>query len=373
MFDRIVTEKVLDKIGSQKAIIITGPRQVGKTTLIETILANKKFLEFNGDDAQVRNLLGEASLEQLKQIIGNYELVFIDEAQKINGIGNVLKLITDKLKNVQLLISGSSSFDIGNQLNEPLTGRKWEYKLYPICWQEYETKIGYLNAQLQLENRLITGMYPDVLMNKRDEKEVLRNLTNSYLYKDVLALTNIKRSDVLDKILQALAYQVGSEVSYNEIAKLVGVDKNTVNNYIEILCKAFIIFKLPSFSRNLRNEIKVNQKIYFYDNGIRNMVIGNLQPIANRNDIGALWENFVISEKVKYNEYFNPLAKLYFWRTKSQKEIDLVQDVDGIISAYDCKWSETKSPKRYADFETAYNAIIKSINKTNFREALMTN
>jgi uncharacterized protein len=370
MIIRILQPKIIAKLGKGKAILIVGPRQVGKTTLIETILEKKSHLFLDGDDPTVRNLLTNPNTEQLKRIIGKNKIVFIDEAQRIENIGITLKIMTDQFKDVQLLISGSSAFELNNKVNEPLTGRKWEYQLFPISWKEFEDNIGFVKAEQQLEMRLLYGMYPDVINRTSEAFEVLKELVNSYLYKDILAFSTIRKPAILEKLLQALALQMGSEVSYNELSQLLGIDKNTVSNYIDILEKAFVVFRLKSFSRNLRNEIKTNQKIYFYDNGIRNMIIGNFNGLALRQDKGALWENFLISERMKKNSYENNLAKPYFWRTVQQQEIDYVEEVSGTITAYEIKWNikaKVKAPKL---FNETYNARTETVNQENFRTFL---
>jgi len=370
MLYRTLESKIISKLHKGKAIIIVGARQVGKTTLLKKILDEKEYLFLDADDPTVRKVLSNPNTEQLKRIIGNYKYIFLDEAQRIPGIGLTLKIITDQFKDVQLVVSGSSSFDLGNELNEPLTGRKWEYQLFPISWKEYEDSIGFLKAEQQLENRLLYGFYPDVINNQGDERETLKNLVTSYLYRDILAFSDIRKPEVLDKLLQALALQLGSEVNYNELAQIVGINKTTIQNYIDILERGYIIFRQSSFSRNLRNEIKQNRKIYFYDNGVRNMIIGNFSTLGIRIDKGALWENFLISERLKYNTYNNTFAKMYFWRTKQQQEVDYVEEVDGRISAYEFKWKD-KSFRPSATFQNAYNTNIKLINIDNFREFLL--
>ncbi len=345
MYKRYLEQEIKKRVGSGKAIILLGPRQVGKTTLIEKILKNKDYLLLDGDDPQIKRILTEPNTEQIRSIIGKHKFVFIDEAQRIKGIGLTMKIITDRIKGIQLFASGSSSFDLSNSLNEPLTGRKWEYRLFPVSWEEYENHHGYLYSEQQLENRLLFGFYPDVLNNPGDEIPVLKNLVSSYLYKDILSFSNIQKPEVLDKLVQALALQVGSEVNYSELAQTVNSDKNTVSKYIEILQKGFIVFKVGSFSRNLRNEIKMNKKIYFYDNGIRNMVIGNFDPLELRTDKGALWENFLISERIKQIEYKESLARYYFWRTKQQQEVDFVEETGGKIYGYEFKWKNRQKAR----------------------------
>ncbi|MBE0662480.1 MAG: ATP-binding protein [Bacteroidales bacterium] len=368
MYSRFLSGRIKNRIDSGKAIVVIGPRQVGKTTLIESILESKDYLLLDGDDPSTRTLLTEPNTEQIRTILGKHNYVFIDEAQRIEGIGITMKLITDRFKDVQLFASGSSSFDLSNRINEPLTGRKWEYHLYPVSWEEYENHHGYLHAEQNLENRLLYGFYPDVLNNAGDEVSILRNLVNSYLYKDILSYAEIRKPEVLDKLVQALALQIGSEVNYSELAQMANVDKNTVGKYIDILEKGFIIFKLSSFSRNLRNEIKTNKKIYFYDNGIRNMVIGNFNPIELRTDKGALWENFLVSERFKQIEYKQSLAHTYFWRTKQQQEVDFVEENGGKVFGYEFKWLKKKGNKLPTTFIEAYKAEAKIIDKENFRE-----
>lgn len=372
MIKRDIEDAIKAHFGRGKAIFLIGPRQVGKTTLFNEILAGKEYLFLNSDDPSVRKLLTNPNLEQLKSVFGKHTLVFIDEAQRIENIGITLKLVTDQLKHIQLLVSGSSAFDLTHQTHESLTGRKWEYKLYPISWQEFEQHVGYLKAEQQLDLRLRYGMYPEVINSFGEEPELLKQLTDSYLYKDVLALGGIRKPEVLEKLLRALAYQIGSEVSYNELAQLIGIDKNTVAHYIELLSQTYIIFKLPSFSRNLRNEIKTNQKIYFYDTGIRNTIIGNFNPLALREDKGALWENFLIAERLKQLAYTGLLAKPFFWRTVQQQEIDYVEERAGKLYGFELKWNpkaKVKVPKKFVE---TYAANVEIIHCDNFRSFLNT-
>lgn len=370
MIKRILEDKIIKRFGNGKVILLFGPRQVGKTTLFNKLLEGKEYLFLNGDDPTVRKILSNPNLEQLKNIIARHSVVFIDEAQRIENIGITLKLITDQLKSVQLLVSGSSAFELNNQTQEPLTGRKWEYHLYPISWTEFEMDVGFIKAEQQLELRIIYGMYPDVINNLGEEKEVLKQLTDSYLYKDILSYGGIRKPEVLEKLLRALAFQIGSEVSYNELSQILGIDKKTVATYIDLLCQAFVIYKLPSFSKNLRNEIKTNQKIYFYDTGVRNMIIGNLNPLENRQDKGNLWENFLITERMKFNAYNTSLAKGYFWRTVSQQEIDYVEEDAGIIKGYEIKWNPKNKIKIPKIFSDTYKADVGIINQENFRDFL---
>ena len=367
MFVRNLENSIKVNMFGGKAIVVVGARQVGKTTLIRKILDSYDYLFLDADDPTIRTLLSSPNTEQIRTILADYKIVFIDEAQRIPGIGLTLKIICDQFKNIQLIVSGSSSFDLGNALNEPLTGRKWEYEMFPISWEEYERKIGFIKSEQQLENRLLYGFYPEVINNQGKERETLNNLVNSYLYRDILAFSSIRKPEILEKLLQALALQMGSEVNYNELSQLTGINKVTVQNYIEILEQGFIVFRLNSFSRNIRNEIKQNRKIYFYDNGIRNMIIGNFNPLDLRVDKGALWENFLISERLKQNKYKSTFAKIYFWRTKQQQEIDLVEERDGELTGYEIKWNskKTKIPSTFID---SYQAKGKLIDRNNFRE-----
>lgn len=368
MIKRTIQKSIESDFYKGKAIIVLGPRQVGKTTLIQEILKDKKYLFLNADDAIIRQLLHDTDTFHLQQIIGDNTIVFIDEAQRLNQVGLTLKLITDQFKNVQLVVSGSSALEISNQTNEPLTGRKWEYLLYPISWKELETSIGFVESEKQLEHRLIYGMYPDVINQPGKENEVLKQLANSYLYKDILALANIRKPELLERLLQALALQVGSEVSYNELAQLLQIDKNTIMVYMDLLEKAFIIFRLRSFSRNLRNEIKNNRKIYFWDNGIRNIIIANMNKLNLRQDKGALWENFLISERLKFLQYHKKIANSYFWRTNQQQEIDYVEEANGAITGYEFKWKDDRRLKIPQKFKDAYKAKGTVVSRENFRK-----
>ena len=370
MIFRDLAKNLEEKWNKGKVIVLIGPRQVGKTTLINFILKDKDYLFLDGDDNTVADILANANTENLKSIIGNYKYVFIDEVQRIPNIGLKLKIMVDQIKDVQVIVSGSSSLDINNVTQEPLTGRKFEFQMFPVSWQEFENSVGYIKAQQQLEIRLLYGMYPDVINNFGAEYEILKNLVSSYLYKDILALAGIRKSDVLEKILRALALQVGSEVSYNEIAQLVGVDKNTVNNYINLLEKSYVVFRLTSFSKNIRNEIKANKKIYFYDNGVLNMLIGNFTTFQLRQDKGALWENFLVSERMKQLSYKQSIAKSYFWRTTTQQEIDYIETNADEVSAFEFKWATNKKVKLPKSFMDAYNPSFLVVNKDNFREFL---
>ncbi len=360
--------EISKKLFKGKTIVLIGPRQTGKTTLVNTIMSKyENTLFLDGDDASIRQTLKNVNTQELKRIIGDNTIVFIDEAQRIENIGLTAKIINDQIKDVQLILSGSSALDISNAVNEPLTGRKWEYNLYPISWEEFTEEVGYLTGMQQLNDRLIYGMYPDVINNMGNEIEILKTLTDSYLYKDILMLSGIKKPEMLEKLVQALAYQIGSEVSYNELSQLLGINKETVSRYIQLLEKAYVVFRINPLSRNLRNEIKTNRKIYFYDNGVRNAVISAYNNIELRPDKGVLWENFLISERIKMLHYHKRYVNYYFWRTKQQQEVDWVEEANLQISAYEFKWKKKRSriPKKFVE---AYNAETYMIDRTNFMD-----
>lgn len=375
MINRTLEEIIKKRIQRiEKALILVGPRQTGKTTLLTKVASETgDFLLLDCDEILVREKLENANLENLKQLIGKHNIIFIDEAQRVKNIGLSLKIITDRVKDVLLLVSGSSALELVNEINEPLTGRKWEYLLLPISWQELHNHYGYLKSLQQLEQRLIYGMYPDVINHPGDEKEVLKQLSNSYLYKDLLAIKSVRKPDLLPKLLRALALQLGNEVSNNELSNLLKVSKDTVATYIDLLEKAFIIFRLEPFSRNIRNEISTNRKIYFYDNGIRNALISNYNPLSMREDIGALWENFLITERKKYLLNNQEQANTYFWRTTQQQEIDYIEEKEGKIFAFEFKWNARKKPKISKTFIKAYNPEINIINKENFEHFVLNN
>jgi predicted AAA+ superfamily ATPase len=368
MIPRTLLPILKNRFNQGKAIVLLGPRQVGKTTLIRACLKDAPFLFLNGDDPDVLAILNGAGTSRLTALLGKHTWVFIDEAQRIPHIGLISKMIVDQFPSVQLIISGSSALEINASTQEPLTGRKFEFFLFPVSWNELESHLGLMESAAQLEERLVFGMYPEIINHRNDAQERLKQLCNSYLYKDVLTITGIKKPELLDKLLKALALQLGNEVSYNELSQLLEIDKATVAKYIDILEKAFIVFRLTSFSRNLRNEIKNNRKIYFYDNGIRNMVINNLNPFDLRNDKGALWENFLISERIKQHSYNQTLAAYYFWRNTQQQEIDFIEERGGRIFAFEFKWKSRRKQKFPATFLAAYLAEAQIIDQSNFRD-----
>lgn len=372
MIDRIVIKQIKSRMFKDKAILVVGPRQVGKTTLIRSLLSemNESHLFLDGDDSTVRQLLAQPNTAQIRQIVGANRIVFIDEAQRIPTIGLTSKIITDQMKGVQLILSGSSSFELNNLLIEPLTGRKFTFHLYPICWQEWEQSVGYVAAEQRLDQQLVLGFYPDILTHSEDPR-LLTELAESYLYKDVLSLSGIRKPETIHKLVQALAWQLGSEVSFKELADTVSVDIKTVINYVDILEKAFVVFRLPAFSGNLRNEIKNNRKIYFHDNGIRNAVIAQLQPLAVRQDVGALWENFLVSERWKHLQYNNKNVGRFFWRTTAQQEIDYIEvESNKQIHAFEFKWNPRKKVSFPKTFMANYQSTTEVISRANFRSFL---
>ena len=373
MIGRNLNKILTNRLFSGKAIVLTGARQVGKTTLLrELIHSFDDVLWFNGDELGTRTLLQDVSVEKFRSMIGSKKIMVVDEAQRIENIGLKMKLITDNLPDVQLILTGSSSFDLANRINEPLTGRKWEYTLFPLSFSELVENTNPFEEIKHLPIRLVYGYYPDVVTHPGDEQEVLKQITDSYLYKDILEWERIRKSDKLVRLLQLLAFQVGSEVSLNELSRQVELDKNTVEKYITLLEQTLIIFRLSSLSRNLRNELKAARKIYFYDNGVRNALINNFNDLALRDDVGALWENWMISELIKKRHYDRKFVNRYFWRTTQQQEIDYIEEADGILTAYEFKWNPKKKAKISRTFLSAYpNTEIKTIHPDNFYMLLL--
>lgn len=357
MIKRKLNETIKNQLFKGKAIIIVGPRQVGKTTLLWELVrqSDKRVLSLNCDEPEVQTMLTNTNVAKLRAIIGNNELLVIDEAQKVDNIGLTLKLIVDNIKDVQVVATGSSAFELRNRLNEPLTGRKFEYQMFPISSGEIIDTYGSLEERRTLENRLVYGSYPDIMMHPEEARRYLSDLTQSYLYKDILSLDNLRKPQLLDKLLQALAFQIGSDVSTNELARTLQTDGKTIDKYIDLLEKCYVVFRLGGLSCNLRTELKRAKKIYFYDNGVRNAVIQQFAPVQLRNDIGALWENFFIAERMKRNHYSGYYCNRYFWRTTQQQEIDLIEERDGAMTAFEMKWNPSKKVLFSKSFLDAYN------------------
>lgn len=374
MISRQVLDNILKRTSDKKAIILLGARQVGKSTLLEQLSEHleQPVLWWSGDEADIRSILKEASSSKLKSLLGNAKTLVIDEAQRIENIGLTIKILVDAIKTVKVIATGSSAFELANQMNEPLTGRKWEFQLYPLSFEEMAQHHGLLEERRLLHQRLIYGYYPEVVNNPGEEIPRLKQLADSYLYKDILMWERILKPERLEKLLQALAFQVGNEVSYHELGQLAGLDNETVEKYIQILEKAFIVFRLGALSRNLRNELKKSRKIYFYDNGLRNAVINQFNTIELRNDVGALWENFVISERMKMLEYSQNHYLKYFWRTHSQQEIDYIEEKDGVMFAYEFKWNPKAKAKFSLPFIQAYQPKTTSvITPDNFEDFII--
>ncbi len=353
MYQRQLEARILARMFKGKAILLFGPRQVGKSTMVEAVLqqTGQTWLNLNGDEADVRAQLSNTTSTRLKAIFGQHTLVLIDEAQRIENIGLNLKLITDQIKGVQVIATGSSAFELANAANEPPTGRKYEYFLYPISFGEMAAHHGLLTEKRLIEHRMVFGYYPEIVGNQGQEKELLKLLASSYLYKDLLMLEQVKKPVLIEKLLKALALQLGSEVNYHELSQMVEADKGTVEKYIDLLEKAYVVFRLPALNRNVRSELKKGKKVYFYDCGIRNAILGNFNALNSRTDTGALWENFVIAERMKYMYYKEQDCKHYFWRTIRQQEIDFVEETPESMTAMECKWN-TKAKAQFPSIFT---------------------
>ncbi len=372
MINRFLEPKIRAKLGSEKAILLFGARQLGKTTLLKKLFAtDQSALWLNGDEPDVQALFNQVNSSRLKTLFAGRKYVVIDEAQRIPDIGLKLKLITDNIPEVQVLATGSSVFELANKTSEPLTGRKWEYRIFPLSFGEMVQHHGLLEEKRHLHDRLVYGYYPEIVTHPGEERERLKVLTDSFLYKDILLWENILKPEKLIRLIQALAFQVGNQVSFNELSNLVDLDHKTVERYVNLLEQVFIVFRLSTFSRNLRNELKSSRKIYFYDNGIRNALIASFHPVGLRQDIGALWENWLMSERMKYLHYNEVWANSYFWRTAQQQEIDYVEEKDGEIAAYEFKWNTTKTFSLPKNFLENYKPKVRElITPANFEAFL---
>jgi len=375
-FNRHILTELLKPVNPQtnKVIILLGARRTGKTYILSKLQKKvKNILFLNGDNYKTTVLLKNKTIEEYKKIIGNNKIFIIDEAQNIENIGHILKVIHDNIPKLKIIATGSSAFDLANKLGEPLTGRKKTIRMFPMAQAELSEYENYFETHERLPERLLYGSYPEIFhYQSYDEKrEYLNELINSYLLKDILILDNIKNSDKLVNILKLLAFQVGGEVSLNEIAGKIGISKNTVERYIDLLKKVFVIFEIKAFSNNKRKEISKMSRYYFADNGVRNAVINNFNDIDLRNDIGQLWENYIISERVKYLSYNKVFADTHFWRTYSQQEIDWIELKDGKIDAYEIKYTKkkVKIPPQWQKYYQ--NSTFKLINKDNYLDFIM--
>lgn len=371
--EREISSSIEKDFFKGKVIVILGARQVGKSTLISmlpTCNANKT-LWLDGENADVQQLFKNINSERLKQIAGDHKIVVIDEAQKIDGIGSILKLFADYCKDIQVITSGSSAFELRNSLNEPLTGRKFEFSLFPLSFQEMVHYTSLLEEIRQLPQRLIYGYYPEIVTHPQEAERRLRFLSESYLYKDIFLFKGLKKPEKMLELLKLLAWQIGSEVNYNELSKNLKLDNQTVESYIEMLVQAFVIYKLPAYHSNHRTELKKSKKIYFNDLGIRNALINDFRPIEIRNDAGALFENFVINEFRKQNEYEEIHANFYFWRNIDQREIDLILEKNGELKTVEIKWNTIKTPRLTKSFTNLYGETkFTVINRDNFFEEI---
>lgn len=358
MIHREQKAKIEALLGGGKAILIMGARQVGKSTLLGEIFRGKEgVMWMNGDDWDVQQLFSTMTSNRIRALLGKNRYLVVDEAQRIPDIGLRLKLITDQVPEVQVIATESSSFELAAKVGESLTGRKRVFRMFPLTFGEMVAHTNLLEERRLIPHRMVYGYYPEVVVSSGEERAVLRELADSYLYKDILMLDSVGKPDKLVKLLQALAHQIGGQVSYNEVGQLIGIDPKTVERYVDVLEKCYIVFRLGSFSRNLRNELKSSRKIYFWDLGIRNAVIANFQQVENRADTGALWENFVVSERMKRLAIQGSFVNTWFWRTQQQKEIDFIEEEGGVLRAFECKWNSSKSQVKMPEqFAKAYPA-----------------
>lgn len=369
---REIEQKIINSLEPNKVIVILGARRIGKTVLLSRLIKqlNEPYLLLNGEDFATYELLERRSIANYQNLLGDRKLMIIDEAQKIPDIGKILKLMVDGIPEIKIIITGSSAFDLSNYIGEPLTGRQNIFKLFPLSEKEYYQIEIPTERRDRLEERLIYGNYPELTqINNREKKATyLRELVNSYLLRDILTFDNIKHSTKILNLLRLIAFQIGRDVSYSEIGTQLQMNKATVNKYLDLLTKVYILHKVEGFSRNLRKEITKNSRWYFYDNGIRNIVIANINPLNIRNDVGQLWENYIISERLKFQNYNNIIVNNFFWRTYDQQEIDWVEERDGNLYGYELKWNIKKLPKEPMGWKKAYpESKFEVINRENYR------
>lgn len=357
--ERAITPRFLNKIEPNKVIVLLGARRTGKTVFIQQLIRQHikvPYLLINGEDMATQAILAQRTVENYKRLLGNTKLLIIDEAQKIPAVGMVLKLMVDNIDELSVIATGSSVFDLSNKLGEPLTGRKFTFHLFPLSQMEYSMYENLIETKARLEERLIYGCYPELfsLTGNDEKKTYLNELVSNYLLKDIFEFDGIKISAKILNLLQLVAFQIGKEVSLEELGKQLGISRNTVEKYLDLLTKVFFLYRLPGFSRNLRNEITKTSRWYFYDNGIRNTLINNFNPLPIRNDIGELWENYLLAERQKRQHYTGIYSNNYFWRTYQQQEIDWIEERDGSLHAYEIKWNSKKKVKTPSAWKNAY-------------------
>lgn len=371
LITRRIREDILGNLYKGKAILIMGPRQCGKTTLLNSLTsASSAVLYLNCDDLNDRNALQTPTLASLQNLVGKSKILLIDEAQRVSDIGLSIKIMVDRIPGIQIIATGSSSFELSNKVNEPLTGRKYEYFLYPLSFEELSSHYGSWNEQKQLELRLVYGTYPEIVTHPGDGVDLLKMLVDSYLFKDIFSFQDLRRPELLERLLRALALQLGSEISYTELAQIAGTDHSTVQRYIQLLEKAFIIFRLYNYSNNKRNELKKGRKLYFWDNGIRNSLIDDFRKLELRNDVGKLWENYLVAERMKYLSNNRIYRSSFFWRNTNQNEIDYLEAYEDKLDAYEIKWNSKRSVK-FDPFTKAYpDAQTAKLDRENYRSFL---
>ncbi|MBI3511286.1 MAG: ATP-binding protein [Bacteroidetes bacterium] len=375
-FQRSLLHIFMSKLLPGKVLILEGARRTGKTVFLQQVMAalKEKVLLLNGEDFAALAMLRERSIENYKRLIGDHRVLIIDEAQKIPEIGSILKLMIDEIKGLKIVATGSSMFDLANKTGEPLTGRKITFRMFPLAQMEFAKQETLLKTKANLEERMVFGSYPELQQYKtRAEKtDYLRELVNSYLLKDILQFENIRNSDKLHDLLKLIAYQLGKEVSLEELGRQLGISKNSVEKYLDLLSKVFVIYKVRGYNRNLRKEITKMSKWYFYDNGIRNTLIANLNPLSMRNDVGELWENYALSERLKFQSYTGMLVNNYFWRTYHQQEIDWVEERKGKLFAYELKWKHSGKAKAPSAWKEGYpRSKFETISQANYLDWIM--
>ena len=376
MIIRKILEPILDKLlQNNKIVIIYGARQVGKTTLANQIIdkLGLKTLKINADELKYHDILSSRDLDKMKSLVSGYQLLFIDEAQRIENIGLNLKILADGLPDLKIIVTGSSSFELANKIKEPLTGRAWTYNLFPLSFLELSSLYNEFELKNLLDNVLVYGSYPEVFTTENlvDKKRLLEEVASSYLYKDILELDTIKKSEKIYKLLKLLAFQISQEVSVNELAVNLELGHETVRKYLDLLEKSFVIFRLPALSKNPRKEIAKKDKIYFYDLGIRNVLVENFNSLSDRNDQGALFENFLVVERLKKIKYQEKMATGYFWRAYTGGEVDYIEDEAGKLSAYEFKYGKKKAKLPNKLFTEYNNPDFKLINKDNYLEFII--